>query len=155
MPSYNRPSIGLSISARRRSVVPIALTPLGLCVMALAGCDTSEPLRMEAAFELKGPIMMQIQGPVVRYEGTFVSEALFDQVVESETSRSWVLAAFGEPDRRSPLEDGSELLVWSYRLSAVEGSGLNIVDFGGENRPEQVTTILHVANGVVIHKWRG
>lgn len=128
---------------------------LSLGALVMGGCDTSEPLRMEAAFELKGPIMMQIQGPVVRYEGTFVSGALFDQVKESETSASWALAAFGEPDRRSPLEDGSELLVWSYRLSEVEGSGLNIVDFGGENQPEQVTTILHVANGVVIHKWRG
>lgn len=110
---------------------------------------------MEATLDLKGPIQMQIQGPVVRYEGTFVSEALFDEVVEGETSRSWALAAFGEPDRQSDLEDGSALLVWSYRLTAVEGSGLNIVDFGGENQPAQVTTILHVADGVVIHKWRG
>lgn len=155
MPSHTGQPFGHSASARRRLVVRIVVAPLGLFAVALAGCDTSEPLRMEAAFELKGPITMQIQGPVVRYEGTFVSEALFEQVVESETSRSWVLAAFGEPDRRSPLEDGSELMVWSYRLSEVEGSGLNIVDFGGENQPEQVTTILHIASGVVIHKWRG
>lgn len=140
---------------RRRCAARMSVGALCFGALAMAGCDTSEPLRMEAAFELKGPITMQIQGPVVRYEGTFVSEALFDQVVQSETSRSWVLAAFGEPDRRSALEDGSELLVWSYRLSEVEGSGLNIVDFGGENQPEQVTTILHVANDVVIHKWRG
>ena len=124
-------------------------------VLGVVGCDTSEPLRMEAAFELKGPIQMQIQGPVVRYEGTFVSEALFGEIVEGETSESWALAAFGEPDRRSDLEDGSALLVWSYRLSEVEGSGLNIVDLGGEPQPAQVTTILHIAGGVVIHKWRG
>ena len=57
-------------------------------VTALSGCNTSEPLRMEAAFELKGSITMQIQGPVVRYEGTFISEALFEMVKESETSES-------------------------------------------------------------------
>lgn len=127
----------------------------GLFAASMAGCDTSEPLRMEATLDLKGPIQMQIQGPVVRYEGTFVSEGLFGEVMEGETSESWALAAFGEPDRRSELEDGSALLVWSYRLMEVEGSGLNIVDFGGENQPAQVTTILHVADGVVIHKWRG
>lgn len=128
---------------------------VGLLAAAMAGCDTSEPLRMEATLDLKGPIQMQIQGPVVRYEGTFVSEALFDEVQVGETSESWARAAFGEPDRRSDLEDGSALLVWSYRLTEVEGSGLNIVDLGGESQPAQVTTILHVAEGVVIHKWRG
>ncbi|MBL0921736.1 MAG: hypothetical protein IBJ10_06370, partial [Phycisphaerales bacterium] len=47
------------------------------------------------------------------------------------------------------------LLVWSYRLAEVEGSGLSIVDFGGDKQPEQVTTILHVAGNVVRAKWRG
>lgn len=154
MPSHSH-AIDLNPCSSPRGAARMLMASLCLGALALTGCDTSEPLRMEASFELKGPITMQIQGPVVRYEGTFVSEGLFEQVKESETSASWVLAAFGEPDRRSPLEDGSELMVWSYRLSEVEGSGLNIVDFGGENQPEQVTTILHIADGVVIHKWRG
>ena len=131
-----------------------------LCVVPLiapllTGCDTSKPLRMEATLDLKGPITMQVQGPSVRYEGTYVSDALFDLVKEGETSESWIIAAFGEPDRASELEDGSALLVWEYNLTEVEGSGLNIVDFGGEKHPAKITTMVQIRAGVVLHKWRG
>ncbi len=137
--------------ARTTRVAPVFITMLA----SIAGCETSEPLRMEAALDLKGPITIQVQGPSVRYEGTYVSEALFDVVKEGETSESWIIAAFGEPDRVSDLEDGTMLLVWEYNLTEVEGSGLNIVDFGGEKHPAKLTTMVHVRDGVVLQKWRG
>jgi hypothetical protein len=135
-----------------RSLVPITST---LFVATLVGCDTSKPLRMEAVLDLKGPITMEVRGPSVSYEGTYVSDGLYELVEEGVTSETWIVAAFGEPDRRVELEDGSALLVWEYNLTAVEGSGLNIVDFGDEGKPAKLTTLAHVANAIVIKKWRG
>lgn len=127
--------------------------------LPLAACNTSKPLKLESTFKLEGPvqIQMQMQGPVVRYTGVFVSETLFEQVKPDKTSEVWLLAAFGEPDRRTPAAEGGELLVWAYRLTAVEGSGLNLLSVGEdkEKTPTNVTTIIRVAGGVVVEKWRG
>lgn len=133
---------------------------LALCAgAALQGCDTSKPMRLETTFKLDGPIQMQMQmmAPSMRYDGTFVSEPLFDQVKVGTTTRDWLVAAFGEPDRTSTLPDNSEYLVWAYRLAAVKGEGINVlsVDTKKSNEPAQVTTIVHVVNGIVREKWRG
>lgn len=129
-------------------------------LVSLGGCiDTSQPMRMEGSMRLDGPItiQMQMQGPSVRYEGTFVSEDLYKSVKVDETSEQWLLAALGEPDRRVQLASGGNLLVWAYRLAAVEGSFVNVVDFGGkeDKAPAHVTTIIRVDGGVVQEKWRG
>jgi len=130
-----------------------ALAGLGGCI------DTSQPMRMEGSMRLDGPItiQMQMQGPSVRYDGTFVSEDLFKTIKVDETSEQWLIAALGEPDRRVDLSSGGSLLVWAYRLAAVEGSFVNVVDFGSkeDKAPAHVTTIIRVDGGVVKEKWRG
>lgn len=127
--------------------------------LAAGGCDTSKPLRMEAAMRLDGPvtIQMQMQGPTVRYDGTFVSEKLFEEIKVDRTSEEWVLAALGEPDRRLELRDGGALLVWAYRLAEVEGAFVNVVEVGDDEKkqPSNMTTILRLEGGVVREKWRG
>lgn len=68
------------------------------------------------------PIVVRMQGPSVRYSGTFVSEPLFAEIQAGRTSAAWVLAAFSEPDRRAAAPEGGECWVWAYLLAAVQGS---------------------------------
>lgn len=146
---------------RRATARPLGAAGASLFLLAgvLPGCDTSKPLRMEAAMKLDGPItiQMQMQGPSVRYDGTFVSEDMFKAIVIDKTSEEWILAALGEPDRRVELRDGGSLLVWAYRLAAVEGSFVNVMDLGGKDdkQPSNLTTVLRLEGGVVKEKWRG
>ena len=143
---------------RRASRTAILL--IGVICVAGSGCvDTSQPLKMEAALRLDGPvtIQMQMQGPSVRYDGTFVSEDLYKAIEVDKTSEEWLLAALGEPDRKLELRDGGALLVWAYRLAAVEGSFVNVMDLGGddERKPSNMTTMVRLEGGVVREKWRG
>lgn len=128
-------------------------------VLTASGCNTSQPLRMEAALRLDGPvtIQMQMQGPSARYTGTYVSDDLYKVIEVDKTTEEWLLAALGEPDRRVDLRDGGALLVWVYRIEAVEGSFVNVVDIGGkdEKHPSSMTTVLRMSEGVVREKWRG
>lgn len=128
------------------------------------GCSTSEPLRLDGslkldgsmAVSLEGPIEMKLQGPVLEYEGTFISAELYEAVELDRTQMEWVLAAFGEPDDERALGP-SELWVWRYRAAAVQGSPVKIMSLGtGEDAaPASMTVILEITNGIVTRKWRG
>lgn len=115
------------------------------------------PVPVQGSVQVEGPILVQMQGPSIRYEGTFVSEDIFEAIEPNKTSMAWVLAVLGEPDRRATLDDGSELLVWAYRLAAVEGSIVDVFTIGDGDKkaPANVTTVLRAANGIVLEKWRG
>lgn len=135
------------------------LGALSAAALRLTACSAPNPMRLETALELKGPITMNIkmEGPTIEYRGTFISAALFEAVEETQTRIEWVLAAFGEPDRRSKTDTGGDLLVWDYRAEGVKGSALKVTDLGEEDNPTppSMTVILEVVQGTVIRKWRG
>lgn len=148
------------VRARTRARTLCSLGSLVVsAVFCSGGCDTSKPLRMEGSLSLDGPVIiqMQMQGPSVKYAGTYVSEDLYKVIEVDKTTEEWLLAALGEPDRRVDLRDGGALLVWDYRIETVEGSFVNVMDMGGtdEKHPSSVTTVLRMSEGVVREKWRG
>lgn len=136
----------------------------------LLGCATSEPIQLDSsmtlggemamngslALNIEGPIEVKLHGPVIEYEGTYISAELFDAVEIDRTQAEWVLAAFGEPDTKSPL-GASDLWVWRYRAASIEGSPVKIMTLGtGEDAaPASVTVILELTDGIVTRKWRG
>lgn len=146
--------------ARRCLVGFLYLTPMGVL-----GCAMPDPMRMETemrletAMRLDGPITMnmKMEGPTIEYRGTFISEKLFDAVKEKDTRVEWVLAAFGEPDRRAATDTGGELMVWDYRAMGVQGSAVQVTAIGKEANatPPSMTVVLEVVEGTVIRKWRG
>ncbi len=116
-------------------------------------------MKLDGSMRLEGPIIMQMSGPSIRYDGTFVSPELYDQVQLGKTSRLWAVTVLGEPDRQAELPDGSELLVWSYSLDSVEGKMVDFLSFGGksdeEKRPATLTTVIRFVDGMAFEKWRG
>ncbi|MGH7132710.1 MAG: hypothetical protein ACREJO_12265 [Phycisphaerales bacterium] len=113
---------------------------------------------LNGAFKLEGPIQiqMQMQGPTVKYEGTFVSEKLLEHVKVGETRSDWLVAVFGEPTSRAVLGDGSEIWKWSYRPLEAQGSVFSVFGGGAKDEPklQQSTTFVRLNNSVVIEKWR-
>lgn len=141
-----------------------ALLAAAPCVtLTISGCSTDKPLRLEGemrmegdiSMSLEGPIEMKLQGPILEYEGTYISEAMFDAVDLKETRAEWVLAAFGEPDEKRAMGSG-ELWVWRYRAAAVQGSPVKIMNIGDETAaPPSMTVVLELSDGIVTRKWRG
>lgn len=144
------------MSNTRRIITGLRLLPvLGI----LPACAAPNPMKLESTFRLDGPITlnMQMNGPSMEYEGTFISEELFKAIELKETSAEWVLAAFGEPDRKGQTVQGGDLWVWQYRAATVQGSPVKIMNIGDDDNqtPPSMTVVLEIVNGVVLRKWRG
>lgn len=133
---------------------------LTLCLCASCGdsrMSMDGTMAFDGAMRLEGPIQIQMAGPSVTYEGTYVSEALFDQIDEGKTSGEWVLAALGEPDAMTSLSDGTELWRWSYQPVTQQGALITVWQTGGKDEPniKQSITLIQLKNGLVAAKWRG
>jgi len=112
---------------------------------------------LAGTFKLDGPmqIQMQMQGPTIKYEGTFISEKLFDRVKVGETESDWLLAVLGEPNFKTALANGHEIWRWTYRPMEQTGSVLSV--FGGskdEPTLQPSTSFIRLSGGTVVEKWR-
>lgn len=114
--------------------------------------------RLETVLRLDGPLQMtvQMQGPTVRYEGTFISDDLLERVRVDRTTDDWLIAVLGEPDVRAKLRDGTEIWRWTYKPVVQQVDMIEI--FGGEEKDPKLasrTVFIHLRDGVVIEKWKG
>ena len=125
------------------------------CVVLLAaswtvvGCSTDSTLRMH----VEEPI--RVEGPMMVFEGHYISDPLFERIKLNETTADWVLALFGEPTSQATLDDGTEVWKWIYREQGFNTSILQLM--GSEDEPTlpQMLTFVRMRNGTVIDKWRG
>jgi hypothetical protein len=142
--------------------------PFGLVMLPLlalvAGCSDQLKLdgnvngQITTAIKLEGPVQlqMQVQGPIVKYEGTYISDDLFGQIQVSKATDDWILAVLGEPDARSTLRNGTEIWRWTYRPTEQQAS---IVELWTKTEKEPKlaarSVFLQIKSGVVIEKWKG
>lgn len=115
--------------------VVAAITALASCSLALPGCLIRSDRREE-------------------YTGRYVSQPTFSQIEPGVTTRQWVLGTLGEPDRKTPCEDGSEL--WKYSYNRRESSsGAVLFVFGGSTVKETGgSAYVQLKDGVVVKAWR-
>jgi hypothetical protein len=125
-------------------------TPLALNLAA------TQPVTLNAAIGMDQPLTVTIEGLAVPYEGTFITEALFDQVKEND-SAEYVAAIFGKPDFESVLGDGTTVWRWKYRPTAQVGSVFSV--FGNNDKkepsPDHITAFAIFKDGKLARKWRG
>ncbi|MBL8745185.1 MAG: hypothetical protein JNK58_02390 [Phycisphaerae bacterium] len=109
-------------------------------------CISTRPIQLQ----------VQVQGPTVRYEGTYISDELLERVVIGKATDEWVVAVFGEPDAQSKLRDGSQIWRWTYR--PVEQKVSLVEVFGGSEKEPKFSTrsvFIMLRDGVVVEKWKG
>jgi hypothetical protein len=114
--------------------------------------------QLGTSLRLEGPmtIQVQVQGAGIKYEGTYISDELFDHVKLNEATDDWVLAVFGPPSARTPLRDGTEIWRWVYRPTSQESPIFEVFN-KSEKEPKLATRAVFVQfrNQVVIKKWKG
>lgn len=129
--------------------------PLGACSDHMQ-MDSNLNGTMATSLKLEGPIEMRLQGPTVRYEGTYVSDELFALVKAGETTDDWLIAVFGEPDARAELRDGTSIWRWTYRPTEQTASVIEV--FGGEEKEPKLSTrsvFCQIRARLVVGKWKG
>lgn len=114
-------------------------------------------LKGDMAFKIEGPIQIQMQGPTIKYEGTYISDPLYEIVKPGETTSDWIIAVFGEPNVRTELRDGTEVWRWTYKPIAQESAIIEV--FGSDEKKEPKlttrTVFVQIRDDVVIQKWKG
>ncbi len=147
----------------RACLLAVALGVAGFA----AGCGDSH-MRMDGdlkttmkadlngAVKLEGPIQIQMQGPTIRYEGTYISDELVERVKVGTTTDEWIMAVFGEPTFRAELRDGSQIWRWTYGPVAQQASVIEVFSTSEKEPKLAVRTVfVQVKGGVVVDKWKG
>lgn len=147
-----------------RSPLPALATAASWWALVLAGCsdhmklDSSMEGKLETVIRADGPLQLQVQmqGPTIRYEGTYISDELLEYVKIGKSTDEWIVAVFGEPDARSVLKDGSEVWRWTYRPIEQQGSVVELFS-KSEKDPKLATRTVFILlrAGVVTEKWKG
>lgn len=121
---------------------------LALCV---TGCSNDLTMRMR----IEEPI--RVEGPMMIFEGHYISGQLFERIKVNETTREWVIVLLGEPTECHTLDDGTEVWKWFYREQGFNTSVLTLLGGEEEGAPSlpQMLTFVRLRDGVVIEKWRG
>lgn len=111
---------------------------------------------LATTIKLEGPMQIQLQGPTIKYEGTYISDELLEQIEVSKATDDWILAVLGEPDARSNLRDGTEIWRWTYRPIEQQAS---IVELWSKSDEEPKlasrSVFVQLRSGVVVRKWKG
>lgn len=118
-------------------------------------CTSTLNSNLNAELALKGPVTLQLQGPVVKYKGTYISKNLMDQVEVNKSTADWVRAVLGEPDVRATLGDGSEIWKWSYSPTEQSIGSLSVFGHSTKDEPKliPVTAYVRIKQGIVTEKW--
>lgn len=76
-----------------------------------------------------------------------------DRIEHGETSAGWIRSSFGEPDRRTTYEDGSELWRYSNRTTRDSQFSLFLLFDIDLERDHTDTLTLEIRDGVVTDHW--
>ncbi len=86
--------------------------------------------------------------------GTLITDASLQQVVAGETTREWLIAAFGEPTRTEHLSDGTELVHYTYSESTHGSLAVLMLFYAtSEKSGRQAVVYFEVKDGVVQRYW--
>ncbi|MEL6498508.1 MAG: outer membrane protein assembly factor BamE [Planctomycetota bacterium] len=92
---------------------------------------------------------------VTRESGTRVNANTLGRIVPGETTSGWVMAALGEPTRRTTYDDGRELWVYSYsKEKKSKGTFLLVVGGSDTSETTQTAFVEFDAEGIVTETWR-
>lgn len=88
-----------------------------------------------------------------RSHGEQWTRAEVDRIENGVTSAGWIRSSFGEPDRRTTYEDGTELWRYSNRSTTDSEISLFLLFNIDIERDHSDTLTLEVTDGVVTDHW--
>jgi hypothetical protein len=98
---------------------------------------------------------IRVEGPMMVFEGHYISDELFERIKLNETTSDWVLALLGDPTSQTTLDDGTEVWKWIYREQGINTSILQLTSSDDAPTLPQMLTFVRLREGTVIDKWRG
>ncbi len=87
--------------------------------------------------------------------GVRISMPTFNQIEIGTTTETWVIATFGEPNRRSPVagEDNQHVLEYHHVTHNSSGAVVLFVFAGGSDHTYRTVTYFEITDGVVTKYW--
>jgi len=86
--------------------------------------------------------------------GTRIARSSLEQVIPGETTRDWLVAAFGRPTTSRKLPDGGELLKYEFTKSRHSNLAVFVLFAGSENvRETKSVAYFELKDGIVQRCW--
>ncbi len=89
--------------------------------------------------------------------GVRISMPTFNEIEIGTTTEAWVIATFGEPNRRTPVasEDNQEILEYHHVTHKSSGGVVLFVFLfaGGSDHTHRTVTYFEITDGVVTKYW--
>lgn len=86
--------------------------------------------------------------------GDYVGATTVGKIEPGVTTSDRVRAMLGEPTRRSHLDDGSQLWVWSWKRTSSGGGYVFPIAFGSARSEHEGSAFVEMKDGVVVDAWR-
>ena len=108
-----------------------------------------------------GAVLMALSGCLVagsaseKRTGKYVADTTFSQIEPGKTTAGWVLATLGEPDKKTPADNGVEVWQWCYSEVRENSTAVFLIFAGSNNKETTGTAFVELKDGVVTNKWRG
>ena len=86
--------------------------------------------------------------------GDYVGATTVGKIEPGVTTSDRVLAMLGQPTRRSTLDDGSQLWVWSWKRTSSGGGYVFPIAFGSSRSETEGSAFVEIKDGLVVDAWR-
>ncbi len=86
--------------------------------------------------------------------GTEVSDQTLSQLEVGKTTKEWLIAALGQPDSKSLVDEKTEILKYRATRTTYQHSGLFIVFDSQSKHEESETVYFEFQEGVLQRYWK-
>ena len=94
-----------------------------------------------------------MKGSSVDESGVKVGPSTLSQIEPGQTTESWLLAALGEPSRRSAVNEHISILRYDRTVTTQKGGTVFLLFAGGDEVTETTSAVFEITEGVVTKYW--
>lgn len=94
-----------------------------------------------------------VRGSSVDESGTKISSPTLNQITPGETTEAWLIAAVGEPSRRTTVNERTAILRYDHTVTTQKGGTVFLLFAGGDQKEQTTSTIFEINDGVVTKFW--
>lgn len=94
-----------------------------------------------------------VRGSSIDETGVKVGSSTLSQIQPGQTTEAWLLAALGEPIRRSAVNEHTSILRYDHTVTTQKGGTVFLLFAGGDQKEETTSAVFEVTDGVVTKYW--
>lgn len=89
----------------------------------------------------------------IEESGRKIGESTLNQLENQVTTQDWVQAVLGEPTRKAPVSEATEIWVYEYMLKKEKSMGVIVLLSSDDETVESQSVYLEFTDGILTRHW--